>query len=716
MRAGSGLVAACTAVGALILAVAAAAAPVDDRRLGDESDGRDWLAYGRTHDENHASPLTQVDRGNVGRLGLAWSLELPEVQNGATVPLAVDGTLYFTVGQSLVHAVDARSGKLLWRFDPEVWKVAGRKLRYTWGPRGIAFWKGRVYVGTTDGRLIAIDAGTGRPAWSAQTVDKDNELTITGAPRVFGGRVLIGNAGSEWGPNRGYVTAYDAENGRQLWRFYVVPGDPAAGYDDPAMALAARTWSGEWWKIGGGGQAWNALTYDPQFDRVYIGTGNGAPWNRKVRSPGGGDNLFLSSIVALDAKTGRYLWHYQTSPGDTWDYNSAMDIQLATLEIGGQPTPVILHAPKNGFFYVIDRRNGRLLSAEKFAKVTWAERVDLATGRPVETPQARYESGEETLWPSTLGAHNWQPMSFNRWTGLVYIPTLAMPGYFNDKGVDKARWTFRRTELNTGLVTGTGDAPADAGTSALLAWDPIAQRKRWEVPTPGVWNGGTLTSAGALVFQGQADGKFNAYDAETGARLWSFDAHMGITGAPITYEVDGRQYIAIVAGWGAAGPAYLGSLAAQHGWVSRKHPHRLLTFALDARQSLPPTPAPEFARPVDDAAFVVDAGKAREGELLYAKRCVSCHGLAAVAAGYAPDLRASTVPLSATAFEQVVRGGTLLPRNMPRFEELTDADLDGLRHYLRQRARATRDYLPTPVPAMPAEQEARPAVATGAGS
>jgi quinohemoprotein ethanol dehydrogenase len=374
--------------------------------IADERDGANWPSFGRTYSETHASPLADINAGNVARLGLAWSLDLPGISNGATVPLAVDGIVYFTVGQSIVHAVEATTGRLLWRHDPEVAKVAGRKLRITWGPRGIGWWEGKVYVGTTDGRLIAIDAKNGRQVWSAQTVDPGNELTITGPPRVFNGKVIIGNAGSEFGANRGYVTAYDAESGEQAWRFWIVPGNPADGFENAAMEMAAKTWTGEWWKFGGGGQAWNAMTYDPQFNRVYIGTGNGAPWNRKVRSPGGGDNLFLCSIVALDADTGEYAWHYQTTPGETWDYNSAMDITLATMTVDGRPRPVILHAPKNGFFYVIDRETGKVLSAEKFGKVTWAERVDLATGRPVEAPGARYEDGPALIWPSTMGVHN----------------------------------------------------------------------------------------------------------------------------------------------------------------------------------------------------------------------------------------------------------------------------------------------------------------------
>jgi quinohemoprotein ethanol dehydrogenase len=649
--------------------------------------GRDWSSYGGTYAEDHASPLTAIDTRTVQRLGLAWALDLEDVHNGATVPLAVDGIIYLTVDQSLVHAVDAASGKLLWRYDPGVARVAGRKLRITWGPRGLAYYENKVYVGTTDGRLIALDATSGEPVFSVMTVGPDDLLTITGAPRIFGGKVIIGNAGSEWGPSRGYVTAYDARTGKQLWRFHTVPGNPADGYENAAMAMAAKTWNGEWGKLGGGGQVWNAITYDPDFDRVYIGTGNGSPWNRKVRSPGGGDNLFVCSIVALDAETGEYVWHYQTTPGETWDYNSAMDITLATLRIAGRERRVILHAPKNGFFYVIDRETGKLISAEKFAKVTWAERIDLATGRPVESPHARYEKEPATVWPSSLGAHNWQPMAFNPATGLVYIPTTSMAGYFDDTGVDARTWRSIPGELNTGLKVGTGDAPPDAGTSALLAWDPVRQREVWRVATPGFWNGGALTTAGGLVFQGDADGGLHAYGARDGRRLWSFDARMGITGAPITFEADGRQYVSVVAGWGAAGAAYLGSLTAQHGWRARTHPHRLLTFALDAHAQLPAAPPPQRARPVDDPEFVVNSALRNRGEQLYASRCVACHGLAAVASGFAPDLRASELVLSLDAFAAVVRDGTLELRGMPRFGEMTLEDVEALQHYVRARAR-----------------------------
>ncbi|MGA1461993.1 MAG: PQQ-dependent dehydrogenase, methanol/ethanol family [Steroidobacteraceae bacterium] len=671
----------------------ASAAGVDDAMMADDGDGTNWPTYGRTFSNWHASPLGDINAGNAGRLGLAWSMELPGITNGATVPLAVDGVLYFTVGQSMVHAVDAVSGRLLWKHDPEVTRVAGHKLRYTWGPRGLAVWKDKVYVGTTDGRLIALDAATGKQAWSVLTVTPEDSLTLTGPPRVFGGLVVIGNAGSEWGAVRGYVTAYDAETGAQRWRFYTVPGNPADGFEDEAMEMAAKTWTGEWWKLGGGGTVWHAITYDQKYNRLYIGTGNGAPWNRKIRSPEGGDNLFLCSIIALDADTGRYLWHYQTVPGETWDYNSSMDITLATLEMAGEPREVILHAPKNGFFYVLDRATGRLLSAEKSGKATWAERIDLETGRPVEAPGVRYESSPALIWPGGIGSHNWHPMSFNQESGLVFIPTMEIAGLYDDAGVDRKRFTMVRGDLNTGLVEFTGDAPPDAGRSALIAWDPAAQREVWRVDTPGLWNGGTLSTAGGLVFQGQSDGMLNAYATTSGQKLWSFDAKMGITGAPITYEVDGRQYVSVVAGWGAAGPAFFGSLSAQHGWQARVHPHRVLTFALDGKAVLPPTPPPLVAQPVDDPALEIDPVLAKRGESLYARRCNACHGLAAVAGGFAPDLRASPVGLDPGAFRAVVQGGALELAGMPRFGEFGDEEVEALRLYLRKRARESLEAM-----------------------
>ncbi|TWO81872.1 PQQ-dependent dehydrogenase, methanol/ethanol family [Denitratisoma oestradiolicum] len=664
------------------------ATEVDNTLLTRDPGGAHWAGYSRSFDEQRYSPLTQINASNVKRLGLAWTLELNNIGNVSTAPLAVDGVIYFAAGLSVVHAVDARTGKLLWRHDPDVAKVAGEKLREAWGIRGLAFWKGKVYAGTQDGRLIALDASNGRLLWSVMTVGKDDQRYITGAPRVFNGKVIIGHGGADFGPVRGYVTAYDAETGKQRWRFHTVPGNPADGFENKAMEMAAQTWTGEWWKHGGGGTVWNAMTYDPEFNRIYLGTGNGAPWNQKIRSPDGGDNLFLCSVVALDADTGEYVWHYQTNPGETWDYNSAMDMVLADLTIEGKPRKVMLHAPKNGFFYVIDRKTGKLISAEKIVKVTWAERIDLATGRPVETPNARYQNGETTIWPSGMGAHNWPPMSFNPDTGLVYIPVRELPGYYNDKGIDFKNW---RHESGPHFSTGVNpinniDPPPDAGTSALLAWDPVQQREVWRMPTPGIFNGGTLTSAGGLVFQGDAAGRFTAHDARNGKVLWSFNLGVGTIAPPITYTAGGKQYVSVLAGWTGLIQA-LGSLTAQHGWVGREHPRRLLTFALDGKAKLPRSAPPKRPVPLDDPGLALDDTKITQGREIYSDRCVTCHGPAAVAGGYAPDLRASPVALALDALDGVVRQGALLQRGMPQFSEISRGELDALRHYLRARAR-----------------------------
>ncbi|MGE3391820.1 MAG: PQQ-binding-like beta-propeller repeat protein, partial [Gammaproteobacteria bacterium] len=404
------------------------------------------------------------------------------------------------------------------------------------------------------------------------------------------------------------------------------------------------------------------------------------------------DNLFLCSIVALDADTGEYAWHYQTVPGETWDYNSNMDIVLADLTIGGKPVKALMHAPKNGFFYVIDRATGKLISAEKIGKVTWASHVDPATGRPVEVPGSRFEDGEETVYPSAFGVHNWHAMSYNRDTGLVYIPTMEMAGWFNDKGMSAVGWQATDFQFDVAMRFERGDElPEDIDASWLLAWDPVRQKEAWKVDLPGVWNPGTLTTAGNLVFQGRTDGRFVAYDAKTGKSLWTFDAGLGISGAPITYSVDGRQYVSLLVGWGGAGTSFGGTVTAQHGWAYGMHPRRLLTFALDANTVLPPMPPPQVAQPVIKEDFKVDPLIAEQGHNLYVRNCTMCHGGAVVSGGYAPDLRASQVPLFLDAFRDVVVKGSRHSQGMPRFRELTDDDLVAIQHYIRRQAAAARD-------------------------
>ena len=675
-----------TALALVSAFTAQAASEIDNAALANEADGRNWAAWGRTFSEQRFSPLDQINKQNVSRLGLAWSLELPDVWNVSSAPVAVDGVLYFAVGYSVVHAVDAVSGKLLWKYDP---KVSRQKMRMAWGSRGLAYWKGKIYTGVQDGRLFALDAKTGALLWETLTTQPGDNRYITGAPRVFNGKIIIGHGGADFGHVRGYVTAYDAETGKQDWRWFVIPGNPADGFEDLSMEAAAKTWSGEWGKFGGGGTVWNAMTYDPEFNRIYLGTGNGSPWNAKLRNPKGGDNLYLCSVVALDADTGKYLWHYQTTPNETWDFNSTMDMVTATVDIDGKPRKVLMHAPKNGFFYMLDRETGKLISAEKLGKVTWAEKVDMATGRPVEVKGARYENGEALTWPGSGGMHNWQPMAYSPDSKLVYIPVREMAGYYNDKGINPRTWQMDR-DGPLGIAGFFDDVPKNAGTSSLLAWNPVTQTKAWSTPTPGATAGGVIATHGGLVFQGQADGKFVAHDADTGAELWSANLGVGTQAPPITYMVDGKQYVSVLAGW-AGGQMLLGSLSAQHGWVGRDHPRRMLTYVLDGKATLPPSPPPSETKVLRDASFKIDPGLAAKGKLLYAKNCTICHGSGVVAGGYAPDLRASPMPLSAAAFNAIVHDGALESRGMPVFAEFTPEELDSIRHFIRERA----EYEPT---------------------
>lgn len=686
----------CLVVAALFISIEASSESrnVDTTAIADVNQGGDWLSHGRTYSEQRFSPLKQITTENVHELGLHWHIDLPEKRSLQATPLVVNGAMYFTISQSIVYAVDAATGDVLWIHDPKVAEhLTGSKGVGTgWGHnRGVAAWGDRIFVGTSDGRLVAIDAKDGKEVWSVDTFPPGTAYSISGAPRAFDGKVIIGNGGAEHGSVRGFVTAYDAATGEQLWRFYTVPGNPADGFESGVMREAAKTWTGEWWKLGGGGNVWNAMTYDPKFDQVYIGTGNGSPWNHSIRSPQGGDNLFLSSIVALDANDGSYLWHYQTNPAENWDFNSAMDIVLAEIEIQGTPRDVILHAPKNGFFYVLDRETGQLLSAEKFSKVTWAEKIDLATGRPIESPKARNPGGEVLMWPGPFGAHNWQSMSFNPSTGLVYIPYKEVPGYYDARGITAKTFDSQEFHFRTGYRPLEQDVPPNSGTSGLVAWDPVHQRSVWKQPLTGVWNGGTVTTAGGLVFQGTGDGYLHGYDAETGVRVWSFEVGLGIGAAPISYAVDGRQYITVLVGWG--GGSFLGtSLLAQYGWDYGAQQRRVLTFSLDGSQVLPKRVKEKEAvtsrePPLiqESVARSVDAKSAQRGSRLYSIACAMCHGGAAIPSGGAPDLRKSAIALRADTLQAFLHEGPLQSAGMPVFPELSVAQITDLQAYIRSR-------------------------------
>jgi quinohemoprotein ethanol dehydrogenase len=653
--------------------------PADERSA---DDGADWPRFGRTWQETHFSPLKAINADNARRLGLAWFRDLPAGPSvGVSQPLAINGVLYFAVGYSVIYAMDAGSGRLLWRYDPDVFTHAGHKLRAGWGVRGIAYSNGKVFTATLDGRLIAINAATGKPVWSVLTVEPNDGRYITGQPYVMKGEVVIGHGGADYAPIRGYVSAYDENTGKLAWRFYTVPGNPADGFENEAMAMAAKTWTGEWWKFGGGGTVWNAMAFDAELNRLYIGTGNGSPWNQKIRSPRGGDNLFLCSIVALDAGTGKYIWHYQINPGESWDFNASMDLELAELTLDGERRPVILTAPKNGFFYVIDRRDGRLISAQPFARTTWAERIDLATGRPVEIASARYDGAPAIVFPSAYGAHGVEAMSFNPFTGLVYLPARNLGAVYADPP-GLRNWTHAAgMVINSGLGAPPAGMTPQPSEGWLAAWDPVAQREVWRVPLSHTHNGGTLTTAGNLLVQGQATGALNIYAADTGKALWSFDAQNGIMAAPITYLVHGRQYITQLVGWRGVNDTGVGP-----SWDYVTQKRRVLTFALDANTALPPVQ--RLQRPIIDVPeFKVDAAKAAIGAQVFYGDCFVCHGEQLRAGGAAPDLRKSAVPLDVNGLAAVVRDGALRARGMPAHEQLTMAEIEGLQHFIRMTAR-----------------------------
>lgn len=641
---------------------------VDDARLREAGgDTADWLSHGRSYAEQRMSPLALVHEGNVATLGLAWSLELGTNRGVEATPIVVDGVLFTTGPWSVVQAVDARSGRLLWQHDPQVPRRYGRIACCDVVNRGVALYRGRVFVGTLDGRLVALDAATGARLWEVRTVDADRPYTITGAPRVVAGRVVIGNGGAELGV-RGYVSAYDPESGALLWRTYTVPGDPAQPFESPALERAAATWHGEWWKAGGGGTVWDSMAYDPELDLLYVGTGNGSPWARRHRSPGGGDNLYLSSILALRPATGELVWHYQTTPGDNWDYTATQHMILADLEIGGRLRKVLMQAPKNGFFYVLDRESGELLSAKPYVKLTWARGVDPKTGRPVEVREADYGKEPAYIWPSPLGGHNWQPMSFNPATGLVYLPVNDLPGVH---ALDP-KWRHRSGSWNTGTALeanlGIPDGWSEMVEGRLVAWDPVAQREVWRAPLATAWNGGTLTTAGNLVFQGTSDGRFVAYRASDGAVLWEAPAGTGVIAAPVTYLVDGEQFVTVMAGWGGAYPLAYGEAAAAAGVTSVG---RILTFRLGGTAQLPPA-IPYASTPAEPPfAVTASAEELRAGGIAFHEWCAVCHGLKAVGGGVVPDLRQAS-PETHAQWNDIVLGGTRAARGMMSFADVLD--------------------------------------------
>ena len=670
---------------------AATPARVDETRMlqADQEPGN-WMSYGRTYSEQRFSPLRQINEQNVGQLGLAWYVDVDGRRGQEATPIVVDGVMYFSTAWSKVFAVNAATGEKLWSYDPKVPPEWAVNACCDVVNRGVAVWRGKVFVGTLDGRLVALDASTGKPTWETLTIDPKYRYTITGAPRVVQGKVLIGNGGAEMGV-RGYVSAYDADTGKLAWRFYTVPGDPSKPFESPALEKAAKTWSGAWWKLGGGGTVWDSIVYDPELDLLYIGTGNGTPWNRRVRSPQGRDNLFTSSIVALKPETGEYLWHYQEVPGDAWDYDSAAPIILADITIGGAPRKVLFQAPKDGYFYVLDRATGEVISAKPYTAVTWATGIDPTTGRPLESVSARYEEGRQAapLAPGPLGGHSWHSMSYSPQTGLVYIP-VQEAGFLYKSEV---HFQERNLAFNTAIDFVAGGMPQkpevkkgilDSIKGHLSAWDPIQQKEIWRVDRSSPVNGGILSTAGNLVFEGNAQGDLEAYQADKGKKLWSADAQSGVVAAPISYTVGGDQYLAVVVGWGGVFPLASGEPALKSGRL--QNISRVLAFKLAGKASLPPLPQftqPELKPPRPTAS----ARTVQRGETLFQNYCSTCHGDVAVSGGVLPDLRYSGQLANQPQWNEVVLVGSLQPYGMVSFsKELSRQDAEAIRDYVIFRA------------------------------
>jgi len=670
------------------------AAAVDAKRLinADKEPGA-WMAAGRDYREQRFSPLNQINDSNVKSLGLAWYGDIDTERGQESTPVVVDGVMYLTTAWSMVKAYDIKTGKALWEYDPKVDKAKGADACCDVVNRGVAAWKGKIYLGALDGRLIALDGKTGKEVWSVQTTDTSLPYTITAAPRIVKGKVIIGNGGAEYRV-RGYITAYDAETGKQEWRWWTIPGDPSKPFEQPELKEAAKTWKGDaYWKIGGGGTVWDGMAYDPELDTLYIGTGNGNPWNQAIRSPGGGDNLYLSSIVAIDPNTGTYKWHYQTTPGETWDYTATQPIMVADLDYDGKKRRVVMQAPKNGFFYVLDARTGELLNANKFAPLTWATHVDMKTGRPVEVPEARFDkTGKAVIVaPSALGMHNWHPMSFSPLTGLVYLPVTVAPSTYAP--VKEFKLNLQGWNTGIGFSAGPGETPvvamgeAPKQDSYLLAWDPVEGKEVWRVQNDVYGATGTMATAGNLVFAGNHKGEFVAYNATTGEKLWSAPTGARVVAAPSSFMVDGVQHVAILVGARGLPPGGKRTSA-----VSANN-SRVLVFKAGGAATLPADMPSNASVPaaatIDPPLLTADNETVASGEGLFDTNCAVCHGRRTVpaAGAVAPDLRYSALLKDKKSWDSAVREGDRAQRGMPGFGTiLTQEQTDAIFHYVIKRA------------------------------
>ncbi len=672
------------------------------RLLAADGEPGQWLTGGRDWRQSYYSPLADINADNVSELGYAWGFDIDFSSTLEATPLVVDGIMFTSGNAGTVYALDAANGELIWKFEPELdpaTDTAG--AGYGNINRGVSVSQGRVFVAAVDGWLYALDAASGAVIWKTDTLEDDSRAySSTGATYVAGDKVIIGNAGGEYDA-RGYFSAYDTATGELAWRFFTVPGDPEKGYEHPELEMAAKTWSPQSrWDVGLGGTVWDGMAYDPVLDLLYVGTGNGTPWDRNIRSPGGGDNLFLSSILAIEPGTGRLVWHYQTTPGDTWDFTATQKMILADLTIDGRERKTLMQAPKNGFFYVLDRETGELISAEPYAAMNWASHVDMETGKPQETGLADFSRRARLVMPGPVGAHQWQPMSYNPITSLVYIPAQEIAAVYAPTPDD---FEYQPKQLNWGVTQSlvqpdgtlpagvllkgeTLDQPLPLPKMFVRAWDPIQKRVAWEVEQIGDTlssffvrrPGGLMSTASGLVFQGHIDGHFRVFDGRTGAQLHDIDVGTSILAAPMTYRIDGVQYVSVMAGVGAQ-PGYADYRYGNKGRIVTLKPGG---GDVPQREPIPP------GNPGTDEAELPPAGTAEQvaaGRMLYERNCALCHS-----SGRAPDLsRISTA--THEEFPDILLKGTRQVMGMPSFAGvLTDADVQALHAFAIDAALARR--------------------------
>lgn len=669
---------------------------IDNNRIINR-DAKEWVTLGGDFKQQHYSPLEEINTTNVGNLGFAWEFDarsvISRVPHGLeATPIVVNGIMYTSGAWGYVYALNAKTGEGIWKYNPNVDASYNRRACCDVVNRGVAVWKGKIYVGTLDGYLVCLDAKDGSEIWRKNTfIDRTIAYTITAAPQVAGDVIVIGNSGAEYGV-RGYITAYDLNSGEQKWRFFTVPNDPKNGFEHDELEIAAETWDpNSLWQAGGGGTVWGQSAYDPELNLLYIGTGNSSPYPIWIRSPKGGDNLFLSSILAINPDNGKLKWHYQTTPGEIWDYTATQNIILADFEIKGKLRKVLMQAPKNGFFYVIDRETGELLSAEKYTKVNWASHIDMETGRPVKTELGWYKDEPKLVLPGNAGGHNWNPMSYNPKNGLVYIPEIVLPMIYK---LDK-NYKFQKLKFGTGLDYEASTPPYSDDNRKYLegqtdtiemnklnAWDPINQQRRWEyehlVPKG---NGGILSTGGDLVFQGTNTGYLKIFEANSGELLEEIEVGTGIMAAPMSYQIEGEQYIAVMAGYGGNALAWGPSdkRVANHKYQNYG---RILAFKLDGGATpLPPKFIPKKVPPPPE--MDLDNTLVEKGRALFTGHCIDCHraGSEGEYSQY-PNL-AKLDPATYDILKDILLKGALSQNGMASFDDvLNESHVEAIQHYL----------------------------------